>query len=233
MTKFGSVYKITNTKNGKAYIGITTKSIVVRFREHSEPKKKKSALHSAIKKYGKQNFTVEEIFVAFCEASLADAEKQLVVSFRTLYPTGYNLKDGGFFPKFTQEVKTKISKSKQGVPNFKTRGRQVTQEARIKISRNLGGTNIKATNLVTGEQKIYETAQSTRKDGFNPSNVVQICKGNNRSQTKGWFFEYYYANQSGSLENKNFKHAQRLGDEPVQTEYNSPTSPQQPSGLKR
>lgn len=59
------VYKITNSINDKVYIGITTRTVQGRWMEHVSrsryPNEYKSAIHSAIRKYGQDSFKVEEI----------------------------------------------------------------------------------------------------------------------------------------------------------------------------
>jgi group I intron endonuclease len=58
-----NIYKITNIKNGKFYIGKTTRTLDTRFKEHcrgSDPDKMPIA--AAIKKYGKNCFQIESIY---------------------------------------------------------------------------------------------------------------------------------------------------------------------------
>lgn len=59
----GYIYKITNNINSKVYIGQTIGTIEKRFNEHKRAAIKGChyALHRAIKKYGIDNFSVEEI----------------------------------------------------------------------------------------------------------------------------------------------------------------------------
>ena len=59
------IYKITNNLNGKVYIGKTNFTIEKRWREHCQDSQKetlqKRPLYSAMKKYGIENFSIEEI----------------------------------------------------------------------------------------------------------------------------------------------------------------------------
>ena len=60
------VYKITNTKNGKSYVGYTKRSeITDRIREHFSPSVYENIhkpFYNAIKKYGKESFEIEILF---------------------------------------------------------------------------------------------------------------------------------------------------------------------------
>lgn len=57
------IYKITNSINGKIYIGKTYKTIEQRFKEHFKDSKryKNRPLYRAINKYGIESFKIEVI----------------------------------------------------------------------------------------------------------------------------------------------------------------------------
>ena len=58
----GYIYKITNTVNGKSYVGKTEKTIQERWKGHLNNIKKykdKLPLYRALDKYGKENFIIE------------------------------------------------------------------------------------------------------------------------------------------------------------------------------
>ena len=61
----GHIYKITNTVNGKVYIGKTTVGVEKRWRKHQTEAQRdrgyKSALYDAMNKYGADKFTIEAI----------------------------------------------------------------------------------------------------------------------------------------------------------------------------
>lgn len=218
---YGIIYKITNAANNKEYVGQTTQNIEKRYKQHLVDKRNRH-ISNAIRKYGKENFTIELIATAKDQKELNDLEVLYVNKYNTIHPNGYNHRAGGNQNGIcSEELRKKISNSKKGKPNLKKRGEARSEEYRIKISKSLNGKEIKATNINTGEVKIYKTAHSTKLDGHNPSNVVQICKKTTyRTHSKGWKFEYITSqdNQSGSSENKSFEHAQRLEIEPAKAE---------------
>ena len=71
----GRIYKITNQVNGKFYVGKTMKSLLTRFYNHCYDainRNSTSYFHRAIRKYGKENFIIEEI--ELCEDNLGNRE---------------------------------------------------------------------------------------------------------------------------------------------------------------
>ena len=93
----GFIYKITNTINGKSYIGQTIQNVKERFYQHCATKCSKAvsnmAIHRAIKKYGKSNFTVE-VIEEIDSANLNDRERYWIKCYNS-YNNGYNSTKGG------------------------------------------------------------------------------------------------------------------------------------------
>ena len=93
----GFIYKITNTINGKYYIGQTIQNVKERFYQHCATKCSKAvsnmAIHIAIKKYGKSNFTVE-VIEEIDSANLNDRERYWIKYYNS-YNNGYNSTKGG------------------------------------------------------------------------------------------------------------------------------------------
>ena len=93
----GFIYKITNKLNGHSYIGQTIQNVKERFYQHCAIKCDKAvlnmAIHKAIQKYGKENFTLE-ILEEIDSTLLNDREKYWIEYFDT-YKNGYNETLGG------------------------------------------------------------------------------------------------------------------------------------------
>lgn len=112
------IYKITNLITGKLYIGYTSRSIQRRFYEHKwscfnlSYEDDKSALYNSMRKYGTNNFIVDQI-IEFNEEEYdwKELEKFYIKEFNTLVPNGYNILTGGEKPPThygNENKKTKI-----------------------------------------------------------------------------------------------------------------------------
>ena len=93
----GFIYKITNKVNDKVYIGQTKRTIKIRWKEHLKNASvfdlRNLPLYKAMNKYGKENFSVEEI--EECEDSQLDEREIYWISFYDSYYNGYNGTEGG------------------------------------------------------------------------------------------------------------------------------------------
>lgn len=95
----GKIYKITNKINGKVYVGQTTKTLKERFEKHCWGTTEKDSYHfnmaikKAIKKYGKENFTIE--LIEEVETYKLDEREVYWISFYDSYNKGYNCTLGG------------------------------------------------------------------------------------------------------------------------------------------
>ena len=93
------IYKITNLINNKIYIGKTIRNIQERWNEHVSRalnSEDNTHLHNAIKKYGKENFTIEVIDSTEDYEKLNELEIYYIELYGSTDPTiGYNLTNGG------------------------------------------------------------------------------------------------------------------------------------------
>ncbi len=111
------VYKLTNTINGKVYIGITARSEPERWSEHKKRAKegvRNSRLYAAIRKYGPDAFSREVIATASTEEELRELERRYIQEFNT-YEAGYNSNLGGYgFLEFPEHIRIKIGQAQKG-----------------------------------------------------------------------------------------------------------------------
>lgn len=99
---YGYIYKITNLVNSGVYIGQTSKSITERFSDHVTVSNNYvdgtdgySHLYRAMKKYGVDNFIVEEIDSGNSKEELNEKERYWIAYYRSQDVICYNIADGG------------------------------------------------------------------------------------------------------------------------------------------
>ena len=146
MNKYGLIYKVVNTVNGKIYIGQTTRNINLRINAHNSSG---FCLHSAINKYGKENFIWSILEHCDSKEELDEMEFHYIKQYNSLAPNGYNLTlggDGVVGLHHSDETKLKISRAKYGVSIPKlseehklkigaaNRGHRHSKESRIKMT---------------------------------------------------------------------------------------------------
>ena len=144
------IYKITNIQNNKVYIGQTIRPIEQRFKRHIN-----DALNNvldthfarAIRKYGKENFIIEQIDTAQTQEELNQKEQYWIQYYNSVNE-GYNETDaisksgGNTYQSKTEEeievIKEKIRQTKIGSKNPMAR-------------------KIKRTNIITNEVDTFDT----------------------------------------------------------------------------
>ncbi len=132
----GIIYKVTNTINGKIYIGQTIQNFSDRKRKHLYEAKKncKVRFHLAINKYGSENFTWEILCSCFSIEECNVMEEYYISYFDTTKKQkGYNIKFGGENYRLSEETKIKIGNA--------NKGKKHTEEAKKKMSKSRSGEN--------------------------------------------------------------------------------------------
>lgn len=133
------VYRITNTVNGKTYIGITVKKLRRRFTDHcARAKNGTTRLARAIRKYGATAFIVETIATAGSHEELKAMEVQLIALHRSnVEDHGYNITKGGdgalgWVP--SAETRAKIRAASIAAMTDRTRRDHLSRLATIQMS---------------------------------------------------------------------------------------------------
>lgn len=128
--RYCEIYKITSLSTSKIYVGQAVSHILNhkkyrpyghegRFRCHiseafSTKKNQSHYLNNAIRKYGVEDFVVE--LIECCDIKNADErEIYYIKELNSLYPNGYNLKNGGSTFTHSDESKKRVS---SGVTNY-------------------------------------------------------------------------------------------------------------------
>ena len=182
------IYKITNIQNNKVYIGQTIRPIEQRFKRHMN-----DALNNildthfarAIRKYGKENFIIEQIDIAQTQEELNQKEQYWIQYYNSVNE-GYNETDaiskcgGNTYQSKTEEemevIKEKIRQTKIGSKNSMAR-------------------KIKRINIITNEVDIFDTIISCAKAcGIQNGKTSISDRLNGKIKSpfkKTWIFEYY------------------------------------------
>ena len=107
----GSIYKITNTVNGKIYIGQTRHDVKrTRIKHHLNGKGNKP-LFDDIQKYGVENFDFTILHDGIIPELLDNYEQVEIEQHACVSPNGYNLTRGGSGNPASPETCRKISRS--------------------------------------------------------------------------------------------------------------------------
>jgi group I intron endonuclease len=154
-----SIYKATNTINGKSYIGYSSDwKSRKRLHKHIADKNAKNyPFYNAIRKYGFDNFSWEVLYQSKNKMhTLEEMETFFINEYKTLSPYGYNMKTGGEGGNLSMESRKKLSNSRIGIKfsdehikNLKLShlNKKHTEEQKQKISQSLKG-KVKILKLV-------------------------------------------------------------------------------------
>ena len=150
------IYKITNTKNGKVYIGQSIRPIEQRFKRHivdAINNTLNTHFARAIRKYGPDSFVIEQIDTATTQSELNEKEQFYIIQYDSVN-SGYNETDaiykcGGntYLSKTESEmdaIKDKIRISKIGAKNPNSRA-------------------VKAINVDTNEEFFFDTVKECKR----------------------------------------------------------------------
>lgn len=222
------IYLITNTINDKKYVGQTVQTLKQRFARHSwKCNNGRSAIASAIQKYGKDEFTIELIEECTSQTELNIRELYWIEYYNTLSPNGYNLRstiDGR--GSCSEETKLKISKANKGrkasletIERLRKShlGQQMSEETKKKLSKLWSGirpcklaqeNNYKAKTKIyqmlspTGEHvQIIDMAKFCKENGYCKGKMSELVQGK-RQIYRGWkhISSNYLIEKNGTLD---------------------------------
>ena len=188
------VYRITNKKNGKSYIGFTSKSVDQRWSEHvywALHRNSHYRIHAAIRKYGPENF--EQYVLA--EGSdenyvLNTLEPKFIAEYNT-QKNGYNTLPGGSERqslRHSDETKQKMSlhnrwrgKSRSG-QNNPMYGKHHTDGAKLVMSMKRRGKATHTKKFIVAfpdgtKQHIDNLAAFCREHGLDKNSMSSVANG--------------------------------------------------------
>jgi group I intron endonuclease len=195
------VYSIKNKTNGKEYIGLTTRELDVRWKQHIYESNKdgsweyKTPLGLAIKKYGAENFTVSILERYETVDSMKVGETDHIKQRNSHVSCGgYNVTmggDGRIGAKHSDETRAKISMS--------NRGKIISSETRQKMSASKQGeyelgNHPKAMAVLINETERFDSLKEfVNKYGLKYSSVVSsLSRNNGKTSFKNFLIERLY-----------------------------------------
>lgn len=210
------IYKITNSINGKSYIGQTSRDLETRWFEHIKNSKyQDSVFYRALKKYGKEKFTIKVICYASTVQELNHREQFCI----RIFKSQYNSLPGGQDHHHTSITKAKISQSIKKLGLRPWLGKKLPDSVRLKISntkikksqskgdrnpmfgRRHSKKSIISNAITNGSKKFIVTkndviigewvvkAQCARELNLSREQVRDCLSGRNKS-SKGYIFKY-------------------------------------------
>jgi hypothetical protein len=170
------IYLVTNTINGKQYVGFTTQAIYDRMKAHRHYARKGSqgAFHRAIRKYGWDNFAVDIIFEHDdADFTLKVMEPHFIAWYDTFGP-GYNMTKGG------------EGVSNPGVPKSKAHAAAAARAKRKPI-----------VALGYGWPIVFDSAtQAANQLGINRACISSACNGNYHGTHRYKGYEFHFKRHS-------------------------------------
>lgn len=180
---FTGIYKITNTTNGKCYIGQAV-DIRSRLMQHSNNKHyKKTVLYKAIDKYGIDSFEARVLTIINTFGKTQDEIKKelntLEVFYIDLYNSyldGYNMTPGGDSGRLGfKHTKDTIEKIRKAHENYKPK-------RAYDVSKKVYGYDLLTKTIIESES----IAEASHKSGADYRSIGQIC--NNKDYKHGGRF---------------------------------------------
>lgn len=176
------IYKVTNCVNGKIYIGQTIQPLGVRWKSHTN---KGCALYRAIKKYGVDSFTVEQIDTATSRDELDAKEIYWIGYYDCIAPKGYNLTSGGIHYEISDDTRKK-HRDYWLTHQHPCKGRTLSDEHKEKLRVAFTGSN----NPQYGKKMSSEHKERLRKinTGRKPSDETRKRMSESRIGEKNHFY---------------------------------------------
>jgi len=118
---YGIIYLITCLVNLKKYVGQTTNKMKYRWTDHKKCARrgKPYPLYKSIRKYGIENFIIEQIHICNSRDELNEMEKHYILVYDTIidHGKGYNMNYGGHERVYSEELKKRLSEQRMGANN--------------------------------------------------------------------------------------------------------------------
>jgi group I intron endonuclease len=170
------VYRVTNTINGKVYIGKTLQTAEARWAEHVYMARRNAPwiFNRAIRKYGAAAFGIEVLYTAKTENELNVMETFFIILHQSqIRENGYNMTLGGkgASGKRTPEQCRRISEGRKGIGVGQKRSPETCEKLRLS---KLGNKNPNFGKPISPELRVRLMEKPTRLGTGHPS-VEKTC----------------------------------------------------------
>ena len=186
--RYGVVYKITNVINNKVYIGVTTKTFRERYGGNLAKTTHNKHLKNSIKKYGIENFVINEEFdVAYSVEELNEKEQYYIKKYDAMSPNkGYNKVSGGVIGyQYSEQTKLKMSEAntrKKTVYQYMLNGNYIGEYTSLTSVRDIGYCHKSVNDCCLGRHKTaYGCYWSYEK--LSKEQVIKRVTANTRTNT--------------------------------------------------
>jgi group I intron endonuclease len=189
--KTGKIYKITNSVNGKEYVGCTIYDIKKRIDEHFYRCLKtdcSTKFCNSVRKYGTENFEVN--LIEECDLSVIyEREKFYIEKYNTYY-CGLNTTFGGegcLGYKHSEEIKKKISKNTKNGNSHKNKTYEDLYGDRAEDERNKRKLSVKkGWENLTNEERLKRKENIRKKTQAKSKINIEIIKDIKNKISEGY-----------------------------------------------
>ena len=214
MKNKGIVYRVIHKTSGKSYIGVTTKSLEARKKDHVKKSKKgKSyAFQFAIATYGAEAFTWTQTDTGSSLDELAQKEKEYILKYNSK-EAGFNCDNGGSIPKTVYQyslsgVLINSFSSLANAGNAVSAAKSGISKAALGISKTCKGyywsysstfpkhindNRRKVVHQLTMEgefvSEFESVSEASKQTGCNKTSIAKVCRGERKS-SGGYHWEY-------------------------------------------
>lgn len=198
------IYKVTNKINGKVYIGQTIKTIEERWRQHQNAALKhdcQTHFARALRKYGIENFTIEQIDSVTSRNEL-DEKEIYWIQYYNSFKDGYNSTRGGqHYSSHEKKTDEELAAIKEKLRDSKLGGK------------NPRAIKVKCRNEKTGEEYHFDST-SEMQEFFGDKNhnfITRRCLGKTKClYRKEWNITYEDQEYPVLTPNKNNRKARKV-----------------------
>lgn len=210
------IYKVTNKESEEVYVGITTKSLQERKKDHLKKSKKgKSyAFQNAIATYGADAFIWEQIDTSVTTDELAKKEKEYILEYNSK-EEGYNSDSGGGIQKTVYQYDITTGELVSKYANLTLAGaviglnKQDLSSVCLSVNKSSGGfywsydyydkfplpkdKRRKKVSQYTLEGKFVNefesVSEASKQSGCNKTSIAKVCRGE-RNCCGGFYWKY-------------------------------------------